>query len=247
MQVVRKTKIVGTVVPTTQPDTMKDLVRAGMDVLRVNLAHSPASTLSSIISEYRAACRSVKREPCVLCELRGGEIRSCWFTDKELGTPCASISLQEGQVVKLYGSSDRGRDTFTGWSTKDETRIGISLERLGDIAGEIGTMIWMSDGSVQIRVTQRLSGGTEVLGVVTANCTLEAHAKVVIKGHKVHLPFLTAQDIHDLKWVVKNSIDFVAVPLTRQESDIEELRDVLTKHQGDDVRCVAYTARKLWN
>ena len=215
---------------------MKDLILAGMEVLRVNLAHSQASALNSIIAEYRAACRELGRVPCVLCDLRGGELRSSWFIDKQLGTPCDSVTLIEGQEVKLYGSNDHGRDNFTGWSTKDETCIGISLPQLGNTAGDIGTMLWMADGSVQIRVTERLSN-TEVLGVVTATGILGGHSTVFIKGHNVHLPFLSSQDIADLKWVVQNSIDFVAVPLTREEGDVEELRNILSKHQGSHVRC----------
>lgn len=227
----------GTVVPTTQPDTVRSLVKSGMDVLRVNLAHSNTSSLNSVIAEYRAACREQARVPCVLCELRGGEIRSCWFIDKELGNPCDSVSLHEGQQVKLVSHSDLGREKFTGWSTKEETRIGIGLERLGSISGELGTMIWMSDGNCKIRVTGKLSE-TEVLGVVTTDCTLVSHAKVFIKRRNARMPFLSTQDMADLKWVVQNSIDFVAVPLTRNESDVEELRDALNRCQGGDVRCV---------
>ena len=242
VQVARKTKIVGTVVPTTQPDTVKGLIRAGMDVLRVNLAHSQASTLNSIIAAYRAACHELNRVPCVLCDLRGSELRSSWFIDKELGTPCDSLILKEGQEVKLYGSSDVGRDKFTGWSTKDETRIGVSLPQLGNIAGDLGTMVWMADGSVQIRVTERLSD-TEVVGVVTADGVLGRHSKVFIKGHNVYLPFLSTQDMADLKWVVQHNIDFVAAPLTREESDVDELRSILDKHQGSSVRCATFSLR----
>jgi pyruvate kinase len=241
VQVVCKTKIVGTAIPTMQPDLVRNLVKAGMDVLRVNLAHCQASALNGIISEYRTACKSLHRVSCILCELRGGEIRSSWFIDKEKGTPCSSITLSEGQEVKLISHTDLGRDTFVGWSNDKETRIGISLERLGAVAGSSGTMIWMSDGNCRIMVTERVSD-TELRGVATSNCTLESYAKVFIKGNTSRMPFLTTQDMADLKWVVQNNIDFVAVPLTRQESDVEHLRGILHKHQGGEVRCVSLPA-----
>lgn len=242
VQVERKTKIVGTVVPTTQPDTVKSLVQAGMDVLRINLAHSTTSSLDRVVSEYRSACAASNRVPCVLCELRGSELRSCWFIDKEMGTPCDSVNLHEGQEVTLVSHSDHGRDSFTGWVTESESRIGISLEKLGTIAGDAGTMIFMSDGNCRIRVTKGVSE-EELRGVVTANCTLQSHAKVFIREHTTHMPFLTPQDVADLRWVVQNNVDFVAVSLTRKECDIEELRNILNKQHGNAVRCALSTFR----
>ena len=100
----------------------------------------------------------------------------------------------------------------------------------------------MADGSVQIRVTERLSD-TEVVGVVTADGVLGRHSKVFIKGHNVYLPFLSTQDMADLKWVVQHNIDFVAAPLTREESDVDELRSILDKHQGSSVRCATFSLR----
>jgi pyruvate kinase len=241
VQVVRKTKIAGTVLPTMQSDMVWNLVRAGMDVLRVNLAHSQSSCLNSIINEYRTACNSLNRVPCILCELRGGEIRSSWFIDKEIGTPCSSIALRQGQEVKLISHSDLERDKFIGWSNDKETCIGISLEKLGGVAGAPGTMIWMADGNCRISVTEKISE-SEVRGVVTSNCTLVSYAKVFIKGNKSKMPFLTSQDMADLKWVAQNHIDYVAVPLTRWESDVELLRGILDKHQGGEVRCASSSA-----
>jgi pyruvate kinase len=233
-QGIRKTKIIGTILPTTDPVTIKELIMAGMDVLRINLAHSSARQLTEVVSEYKAACQTLQKEPCILCELRGAELRSCWLISRETSTPADSVELARGQAVTLVGTDDTSRDKFIGWSSLEDSRIAIGFEKLAAIA-PIGSTVCMLDGSVQVKVTERLSE-SEIRGVVVADCTLRSHTKVVIKGQRVRLPFLRPQDTDDLKWIVQNGINFVAVPLTRHESDIEELRCTLSNHRGAHVR-----------
>lgn len=94
----------------------------------------------------------------------------------------------------------------------------------------------MCDGAVGIKVDAVLSR-TEVQGTVVADCTLPEQSRVSIRSQKIRMPFLTARDCQDLKWVASQGINFVAVPFTRYEEDVTELRDQLNNYGGDQVRC----------
>ena len=128
-------------VPSTSRDTLRRLVAAGMDVLRLNLAHATTEQASGVVAEYRAACAERGRLPCVLCELRGSELRSSYLMDREGGAPVRQVELRAGQRVVLFGTAVTSAPEFVGWSSGDDgARIGVQYEALGEIT-PVGTVV----------------------------------------------------------------------------------------------------------
>eukprot|EP00892_Ulva_mutabilis_P005713 jgi/Ulvmu1/3513/UM162_0020.1 len=236
-QVQRKTKIICTAMPTTTAATLRALVGAGMDVLRLNLSHCAAADAAAVLADYRDACAEAGRLPCVLCELRGSELRSSYLVDREAGTPVKDVALRAGQPCVLFGSAATSPLEFVGWSEEEGARVGVQYEALGEIT-PLGTLVSMCDGAVAIRVDEILSR-SEVRGTVVADCTLAEHTRVCIRGQTVRMPFLTDRDAADLRWAAAQHVNFVAVPFTRTEEDVAELRDQLNSCGGDHVRIIA--------
>ena len=226
LQVVRKTKVIATAGPSSSSqEELGALVRAGMDVLRINLAHAGRGACERIVAAYRAACGELCTTPCIFADLRGSELRSSWLVDETTCAPVSSVALTKGQLVTLYGSADLTPEQFVGWSNAGGTRIGISYANLGVAAPE-GTVIRMADGSVEFTVEEALSA-TEVRGRVEADCLLGGHKMVCIAEHGVRLPFLSAADRADAEWAARAGVHFIAAPFTRCKEDVEELQDIL--------------------
>lgn len=133
VQVRRKTKIICTAAPSTSRDTLRQLVRAGMDVLRINLSHSTTAQAEAMLAAYREAAADAGALPCVLCELRGSALRASYLVDRAAGTPVKRVELRAGQRVHLYGTAASDPLEFVGWADDTGARIGIQYEKLGEI------------------------------------------------------------------------------------------------------------------
>jgi pyruvate kinase len=238
LQVLRKTKIIGTAGPSSSDkETLKQMVLAGMDVFRINLAHADHATASATIDTYRAVCKELGTVACVFVDLQGSELRSSWLIDQSTRKPVSSVSLTKGQEIVLVGSADQSPETFVGWSNQSETRISVGYGELGKVAKE-DTIIRMADGAVEIKVEKILSQ-TEVLGRVASDCVLGSHKIVSIAALDLKVPFLTEKDKDDAQWAAKIQADFIAATFARCKENIEELQDLMYSFDSQP-RCEVY-------
>jgi pyruvate kinase len=239
MQVHRKTKIIVTAGPSVNEGNIRKLILAGMDVLRVNMAHMTEDDVGRTLGLYRATCEDLGRLPCVLCVLRGGELRSSWLLDKDSNKQCESVGLKEGDDIIVYGSNESDRRSFVGWCSPSDKRIGLSFEKIGDVA-PVGTVISVGDGSVNLEV-HTVSSPTEIIARVQADCILLAHQAAFIRSKLLRMPSLGADDAKALKFAASQGVNFVAMPFARSQDDIEDLRDTLRNVRGgSSVRYVPY-------
>ena len=196
-----------------------------MDVLRINAAHSDHATHSAAIAMYRQACSAAGKPPCVMVDIQGSEVRTAWLVDKTTRAPVDSITLTAGQAVTLCGAADTSLPAFVGWSDGDDTRIGVGL---CDLAGKVavGDTVRMSDGSVEIQITDKLSN-SEVRGCIISDCKLGSHKMVFIQGVNHQLPFLSGKDRKDVEWAVREGVDCIAASFARCQEDMEDLQQML--------------------
>ena len=120
----RRTKIVATIGPASDsPAQLEGLVRAGVDVCRIGLAHGEVSVQLERIARIRAAAVAADRHVAVLCDLPGPKVRAAPFAE-------GGVVLVEGDTVEL---APGGR-----YSTAQ--RIGVEYDDLlADLAAEDGT------------------------------------------------------------------------------------------------------------
>jgi pyruvate kinase len=153
--------------------------------------------------------------------------------DKETRTPVANLSLDQGDHVTLFGPAQHSRATFVGWKTKDEIRIGVNCEQLGD-AAPVGGLVCMHDGGVRLEVLKRLSN-SELLCQVLSTCCVGSRKRVFLPN--AGSPALTKEDMSSLQWAVSCGASFVTAAVTRSADDVLALRDaVYTVAAGDQVR-----------
>lgn len=204
------TKIVATLGPASENlTTIKKLVKAGMDVVRLNFSHGTHANHAMLISNVRKASKSEKKTVAILQDLQGPRIR--------IGNILANgFELTVGQNITLrFGESNYKNDNI----------IPIDL----DIAPKLkkNDRILMHDGLVEMKVISQNSN-LVVCKVVRSGMIL-SHKGVNIPNIKITTPVITDKDKQDLKFGLKHNVDWIALSFVGSAEDIVDLRKLI-KH-----------------
>ncbi len=214
----RRTKIVCTIGPaTSSEEQLEQLMRAGMNVARLNFSHGTHPEHELILDRIRTISARLGCAIAILQDLQGPKIRT--------GT------LEGGQPVLL---ADGARMTIT---TRDvvgnaET-ISTTYKQLPqDVKG--GDRILLDDGLLELRVLG--SDETEVQCLVVHGGMLKEHKGINLPGVAVSAPALTEKDRDDLKFGVRHGVDYVALSFVRRPEDIVEARALIRQLQAEQGR-----------
>ncbi len=205
----RKTKIVCTLGPSTEdPAVLADLLRAGMNVARFNMAHGTHESHAAAMAKLREASRKTGVPVALLLDVKGPEIRT------GLVEGGATVELAAGAevVVAVDGAPCTS------------TRISLSYKDLPDQAGP-GTHILIADGTLDLEVLS--VKGRETRCVVRTGGTLGSRKNVNIPGIRSSLPAVTEKDIADIRFGAAQDMDYVAASFVRKAQDILDLRKTL--------------------
>jgi pyruvate kinase len=216
---VRRAKIVCTLGPATDsPERIRQLVRAGMDVARLNMSHGDHSEQEERYREVRAAADEVGRGVGVLVDLQGPKIRLGRFAD-------GSAELRPGDGFRITT-----RDVAGDGSICSTTYSGLP----GDVAP--GDQILIDDGNVRLHVEK--VGDTDVETVVEIGGKVSNNKGINLPGVAVSVPALSEKDIEDLRWALHLRADWIALSFVRSAGDVEDVRRVM-KEEGELVPLIA--------
>ncbi|KAA2285296.1 pyruvate kinase [Arenimonas fontis] len=221
----RRTKILATLGPATDaPGVMDGLVRAGVNVVRLNFSHGSADQHAARVASLREAAERQGREVGVLADLPGPKIRIERFAE-------GRVTLQAGQAFTL----DCRADAPPG----DTSRVGVSyLGLTGDVAP--GDVLLLDDGLIALRVVAVEADAvrTEVLtdGVLADRKGLNR------LGGGLSLGALSEADRAHIVTAAGLDVDFIAVSFCRNAADIEQARG-LARAAGSDAAIVAKIER----
>mgnify|MGYP000857670917 CR=1 FL=1 len=205
-----RTKIVCTVGPATQSvDILIKLIKAGMDVARLNFSHGTYKEHSGMIRNIREASKQTGAPIAILQDLCGPKIRTGRLQNK-------FIELRPGAEI-IFTTDD-----IIG----DEHRISTTYKLLPSDVHEGDTNL-LDDGKLRVEALSTTSN--EVRCRVVFGGRLGEHKGMNLPGVKLSTPSLTEKDIQDLQFGVENNIDYVALSFVRSANDIRLLRSYLTK------------------
>ena len=183
-----RSKIVATVGPSSDsPEAISGLVKAGVDVFRINAAHCTPKKIGQLIRRIRKVDRLLKAGVGVMVDLQGPKIRVGSFLNAE------PIWLQSG--INLIISTEPGLIGEKA-ASGETTRIGT---RYAGFAGDVKPRerILLDDGNIELRVVK--VEGTEVMTRVVYGGLLKQHKGINLPGSKVSTNCLTADDLADLE------------------------------------------------
>ena len=206
----RRTKIVATLGPATDDEAvLRQMIEAGVDVLRLNFSHGDRETHARRIATARRLAQEAGRLVALLQDLQGPKIRVGIVTDD-------SVELREGSRLVLTTRSVAG------------TAERISISHAG-LPQEVrpGDRILLDDGALELQV--RRTRRHEVECIVARGGTLRSHKGVNIPGVALSVPALTVKDEEDLRFGLAQGVDIVALSFVRRPSDVQLVRRVVSK------------------
>lgn len=211
----RRTKIVATLGPASSNEvTFRQLVRAGLDVARLNFSHGSHEQKLDLIKMVRKVAKEENRPLCILGDLQGPKIRTGKLEGK------APVQLTTGQSLNITP-----RDVL-GTAACVSTTFKTLAENLTP-----GARILLSDGLIELRVTGIHDGDVEC--TVINGGMLGENKGINLPGIAVKTPSLTEKDEIDLKFAIENDVDAIAVSFVQTAEDIRYVRERVRIHGGD--------------
>ena len=209
---VRRAKIICTIGPACNTEAlMRELLRLGMDVARLNFSHGThADHARNIIRLRRAALRE-ERTVCILQDLQGPKIRTGLLERHE------PVLLKTGALVTITPENILGT----------ATRISTTFPNLAKELSP-GARILLSDGLIELRV--RSIRGKDVLCEVLNGGLLGEHKGINLPGVALSIPALTKKDRKDLEFGLKHGVDAIALSFVRTPADITMAKRIIAQH-----------------
>ncbi|MFA6315470.1 MAG: pyruvate kinase [Candidatus Paceibacterota bacterium] len=208
MNLGKKTKIVCTIGPATEKEeTLSELVEAGMNVMRLNFSHGSFEEHQARVESIRSIMKKSGKPVAILQDLCGPKIRIGTFKEK-------MVLLHEGQEFILTTDEVEG----------DEHKVHVNYDALPREV-KPGTKIMLQDGTKTLEVKE--VKGNDIITKVLVGGHLSNHKGVNVPGAHLSVSSLTDKDREDVKFGIKNNLDFIAMSFVRKAADIVELRKIL--------------------
>ena len=219
----KKTKIICTIGPASEsPEVLEQLIKAGMNVMRLNFSHGDHAEHLEKVKTLRALNEKLGTNVAFMLDTKGPEIRTGSFgTDQK-----TTMSFEKGDKITLTTRDVEG--------TKD--LLSISYKGLPNDV-EVGGHILIDDGLVDLVIDK--IDGTEIECTLQNAATLKGRRGVNVPGAKLQLAAMTEKDKDDLKFAVENDFDFIAASFIRKAQDVIDMKEYLKSLGNTDIKIIS--------
>ncbi|HOZ30566.1 MAG TPA: pyruvate kinase [Bacteroidales bacterium] len=210
MNIGSKTKIIATLGPATNDkEVLKQMIKSGLDVFRLNFSHGAHEEKAGIIRTIRELESELKVNVAILIDLQGPKLRIGVVEDEPK-------LLKEGDIISFCTDKNlANKDTF--YMTYTEFAKDV---KSGDI-------VLIDDGKIKLEVLKS-DNKSVVSARVIYGGPLYSKKGVNLPDTKTSLPCLTEKDKEDLLFALNNDVDWIALSFVRNPSDIEDLREYIS-------------------
>lgn len=206
----RRAKIVATLGPATDDlATVQKLIKAGLNVARLNMSHGDHADHKKRLGLVRAAAKLEGKEIAALADLQGPKIRVGTFGN-------GPVSLIDGQnftitIDDVIGDKEKVSTTYKGLT--------------GDV--KKGDPILIDDGKIRLEVIE--VKGNDVVTKIIEGGTISNSKGINLPGVAVNVPAMSDKDEADLIWALDNDCDLIALSFVRSAKDIENVHKIMDK------------------
>ena len=209
----RKTKIICTLGPATEKtEILRQLIQKGTDVFRLNMSHASHDWVREIVPRIRALAQKADRPVALLLDTQGPAIRT--------GDLKANLHLKPGDILEF---------TVDGAQSKERYSVDVNYRGFADDV-TVGNTILVDNGLIKLLVLSK--GRNRVRCKVLTRAILGSRRHINLPGVHVNLPSLTRKDLVDLSLGVEIGADFIGLSFVREKSDIEQLRNLLSRKKS---------------
>ena len=208
---IRKTKIIATIGPATFPrPVLKKMILKGVNVCRLNFSHISHDKAKEIISTIKSINQELNVHTAILADLQGPKIR--------IGKIDRPLKIKIGDELVLTTKPPKTNQVFVGY--KDFAK---------DV--KVGENILIDDGKIKLKVTKS-NNKDQVKTKVVVPGALSSFKGVNLPNTKISLPCLTPKDKTDLKFILNEKIEWLALSFVREAKDLIQLRKILKRNKS---------------
>ena len=218
----KKTKIICTMGPASNTaEQMAKLIEAGMNVARFNFSHGSHEEHLERFNNLKAARQATGKLCAILLDTQGPEIRTNDMQDN-------AIDLVKGATVRISMTEVLG--------TKDKFSVTYA-NLINDV--EVGSHILLDDGLVDLLVTEIDHANQELVTEIQNSGVIKSKKGVNVPNVSINLPGITEKDAADIRFGVREGIDFIAASFVRRASDVMEIREILEQEGRPNVKIIS--------
>ena len=215
-----KTKMIATIGPSSmQEEVIKEIIRKGADVIRINMSHASMEFANDIILKTRKISKELDTEVGIMIDTRGPEIR---IGEIEPST----LKLYKGKTIRIV------KNTIVG----NSDMISISIPAVTGHC-KIGEKILLNDGEVELEV-KATDGETLICeikndGYIRSNCSMN------IPNANFNIKFLSKYDKETIKFAVDMEVDYIALSLVNSHLDVLDVNDLLIELNESHIQLIS--------
>jgi pyruvate kinase len=213
----KRTKILATVGPASDSlEKLEELIRAGVNVFRLNFSHGTHEYHSEILSRIRTAIENTGLITGVLQDISGPKVR--------IGMLEEDFLLKTGDILEFV------KEDIVGTKIQERHyRLTLNqksiLERL-----RVGEFIYLYDGIIRSKVIESTKEGVKVL--IENDGILSSKKGINFPNTELGIDILTPKDKEDMLWGVKNNVDFMAISFVQNAKDMRNAREIIKENGG---------------
>lgn len=218
----KKTKVVCTIGPATNTyEKVKQLVGAGMNVMRINFSHGSFEQHKKVIDLSRRLEKEERIYVPIMLDTKGPEIRCHYFLN-------GSVEIEKDSIVRISMKEVLGTSEM----------FSVTYENLFDDI-YVGDAIKIDDGKLRLDVIAKDYEKREIVTKAFNSHIIKDRKGINVPSAHLHLPALSDIDKRDLEFGVNNGIDLIAASFIRNKRNVQEIKDYLTELGHPDVPVIA--------
>lgn len=209
----RKTKIICTIGPATNTlDKIRQLAEAGMNIARINMSHGDQKGHQDVIQKIKSYNKTAAMPIAILLDTQGPEIRT--------GDVMENFTLTVGDTIEIQAGSE---------NPESKSVITVNYrDMLKDL--KPGDRVTLDNGIINLDVVEKTDFGLKCK--VVDGGIVKSRRHINLPGIRVNLPSITAKDVSDILFGIKNDVDFIALSFVRTAADVEECKRMVERYNG---------------
>ena len=204
---------------TDNPEILKELMHAGMNVARINFSHGNYQDQEERINIFKAVREELGLPIPLLLDTQGPEIRIGKFKEQK-------VLLETGKTFTLMNEEILG----------DETKVSITYKELyKDVAKD--RIILINDGTIELKVKEIIN--KDIVCEVLQGGYLTNRKSINVPDLILNLPSITEKDIEDIKYGIKVGFDYIAASFVRKPQDVLAIKEILKQNNGEYIKVIS--------
>ena len=215
----KKTKIVCSIGPASnEPDVMEKMVRAGMNVARINFSHATIEEREKACASVREVRKRTGMNVAILWDTKGPEFR-CGIMEND------SIELVPGETIDIV------KETVTGTKERFSVNHPSAIDSLN-----VGDIILLENAKMKLEVIAKYED--RVTCKIIDGGVLGNRKSMSVPGIKLNIPYVSDVDREDIIYACEHGGEFLAISFVSTKEDVLEVKEILKEHGREDLQII---------